>query len=70
MIPEVPDAPEGFERIGHEITHVNAETNVPLWDGSSLDYGAAVSGLMDDRRVAWVDPDGEEDPSTRADPHD
>jgi hypothetical protein len=49
-IPSVPRSPvvplDGLERIARDHAGVGAETNAPLGDGSPLDYGAAVDGLL------------------------
>ncbi len=51
VIPAVPEAPavEGIGQVS-ELARVDATTNAPRWDGSALDYGAAVSGLLGEVR--------------------
>ena len=52
LIPAVPRArvAEGVERMD-ELGSVDPRANAPLWDGSPLDYGAAVWGLLDPRQL-------------------
>ncbi|HZU97612.1 MAG TPA: hypothetical protein VFF73_13010 [Planctomycetota bacterium] len=48
-IPAVPEAHAVQGQVS-DLAPVDATTNAPRWDGSALDYGAAVSGLLGEVR--------------------